>query len=91
VLCRSDSRGRTESIAANLDQLGVVVAARRLRPVHVDRYLAGASFAGIATLLVVNKLDLPRTRAICRLSNRCATSASPSCRSPRTRERASML
>jgi len=26
VLCRSDSRGLEESIAANLDQLGVVVA-----------------------------------------------------------------
>lgn len=60
VLCRSDSRGRTESIAANLDQLGVVVAARpACDPFIVDRYLAGASYAGIATLLVVNKLDLP--------------------------------
>jgi ribosome biogenesis GTPase len=60
VLCRSDSRGRSESIAANLDQLGVVVAARpACDPFIVDRYLAGASYAGIATLLVVNKQDLP--------------------------------
>ena len=60
VLCRSDSRGRAESIAANLDQLGVVVAPRpACDPFIVDRYLAGASYAGIATLLVVNKQDLP--------------------------------
>jgi ribosome biogenesis GTPase len=60
VLCRSDSRGRPESIAANLDQLGVVVAARpACDPFIVDRYLAGASYAGISTLLVVNKQDLP--------------------------------
>ena len=35
LLSRSDSRGLEESIAANLDQLGIVVAARAgLRPVH---------------------------------------------------------
>jgi ribosome biogenesis GTPase len=60
VLCRSDSRGRSESLAANLDQLGVVVAARpACDPFVVDRYLAGARYAGIETLLVVNKQDLP--------------------------------
>jgi ribosome biogenesis GTPase / thiamine phosphate phosphatase len=59
VLCRSDSRGRTESLAANLDQLGVVVAPRPpCDPFIVDRYLAGARFAGIDSLLVVNKHDL---------------------------------
>lgn len=59
VLCRSDSRGRSESLAANLDQLGVVIAPRpACDPFIVDRYLAGAAQAGIATLLVVNKQDL---------------------------------
>jgi ribosome biogenesis GTPase len=59
VLCRSDSRGRSESLAANLDQLGVVIAPRpSCDPFIVDRYLAGASQAGISTLLVVNKQDL---------------------------------
>lgn len=59
LLCRSDSRGRSESLAANLDQLGVVIAARpSCDPFIVDRYLAGATQAGIATLLVVNKQDL---------------------------------
>ncbi len=60
VLCRSDSRGRSESLAANLDQLGVVVAPRpACDPFIVDRYLAGARFGGIASLLIVNKQDLP--------------------------------
>jgi ribosome biogenesis GTPase len=60
VLRRSDSRGRSESLAANLDQLGVVVAPRpTCDPFVVDRYLAGARYAGIDALLVVNKQDLP--------------------------------
>ena len=60
VLCRSDSRGLDESIAANLDQLAIVVAPRPPSdPFIVDRYLAGAAYAGITALLVVNKQDLP--------------------------------
>jgi ribosome biogenesis GTPase len=60
VLCRSDSRGLEESIAANLDQLGVVVAPLPACDAFVvDRYVAGACLAGIAPLLIVNKLDLP--------------------------------
>ena len=59
VLLRSDSRGGEEPIAANLDQLGVVVAGRPVcDPFVVDRYIAGASYAGIAPLLIVNKCDL---------------------------------
>ena len=60
VLCRSDSRGLDESIAANLDQLAIVVAPRPPSdPFIVDRYLAGAAYAGITALLVVNKQDVP--------------------------------
>jgi ribosome biogenesis GTPase len=59
VLLRSDSRGGEEAIAANLDQLGVVVAGKpNCDPFVVDRYVAGASYAGIEALLVVNKRDL---------------------------------
>jgi ribosome biogenesis GTPase / thiamine phosphate phosphatase len=59
VLMRTDSRGLDESIAANLDQLGIVVAPRpSCDPFIVDRYLAGAGYAGIATLLILNKEDL---------------------------------
>jgi len=60
VLSRSDSRGLEESIAANLDQLGVVVAPEpACDPYIVDRYVAGACYAGIAPILIVNKQDLP--------------------------------
>jgi ribosome biogenesis GTPase len=60
VFARSDSRGRMEVLAANLDKLIVVVARRpACDPFIVDRYLAGARHAGIPALLVVNKHDLP--------------------------------
>jgi ribosome biogenesis GTPase len=60
VFCRSDSRGRVEALAANLDQLAVVVARQpACDPFIVDRYLAGARHAGIPAMLVVNKRDLP--------------------------------
>ncbi len=59
VLRRSDSRGLDESIVANLDQLAVVVAPKPASDPYVaDRYIAGASYAGIASLVVVNKQDL---------------------------------
>jgi ribosome biogenesis GTPase / thiamine phosphate phosphatase len=59
LLSRSDSRGLEESIAANLDQLGIVVAGvPACDPFIVDRYVAGACYAGIAPLLIVNKTDL---------------------------------
>jgi ribosome biogenesis GTPase len=60
LLSRSDSRGMEESIAANLDQLGIVVApVPTSDPYIVDRYAAGACYAGIQPLLIVNKMDLP--------------------------------
>jgi len=60
LLSRSDSRGLEESIAANLDQLGIVVAGvPACDPFIVDRYVAGACYAGISALLIVNKTDLP--------------------------------
>lgn len=59
VLLRTDSRGLDEAIAANLDQLGIVVAPRpACDPAIVDRYLAGAGYAGIDPLLILNKQDL---------------------------------
>jgi ribosome biogenesis GTPase len=59
VLQRTDSQGMDESVAANLDQLGVVVAPRpACDPFLIDRYLAGAAYAGIAPLLILNKEDL---------------------------------
>jgi ribosome biogenesis GTPase len=59
VLLRTDSRGGVEDIASNLDQLGIVVAPRpTCDPFIIDRYLAGAGYAGIDPLLILNKQDL---------------------------------
>ena len=60
LLARTDSRGRSESLAANLSLLGVLVAPNPPPdPFVVDRYLAGASYAGIAGAVIMNKCDLP--------------------------------
>lgn len=59
VLARSDSRGRPETLAANLDQL-VVTAAVLPEPDFfiVDRYLCAAELMGIEAAVVFNKTDL---------------------------------
>lgn len=60
LFARTDSRGRTEALAANLSLVIVIVA-----PVPetdwfiADRYLAGAALAGISGALIVNKSELP--------------------------------
>jgi ribosome biogenesis GTPase len=59
-LRRSSLRGRSETLAANLTQLAVVLA-----PVPepdlfmVDRYVCAAECAGLRALLILNKDDLP--------------------------------
>jgi ribosome biogenesis GTPase len=56
---RIDSRGRAEPVAANIDQLAVVVAPEPSPDWFlVDRYWAGARLKDIATVMVVNKSDL---------------------------------
>lgn len=60
VLLRSNARGRSEPIVANLTLAVVVVAAvPRPDPFMIDRYLCAAASAGLAAVLVVNKADLP--------------------------------
>jgi len=57
---RTDSRGRTEPLASNLTLLAVVMAAEpEPDPFMVDRYLAGAAYAGVRGAVIVNKADLP--------------------------------
>jgi ribosome biogenesis GTPase / thiamine phosphate phosphatase len=64
TFARTDSRGRTEPLAANLSLLAVIVAAEPAPdPYITDRYLAGAAFAGIDCIVVINKLELPSTAA----------------------------
>jgi ribosome biogenesis GTPase len=69
LFSRSDARGRTEPIAANLDQLAVVVAPLpACDPFIVDRYVCGARQAGIETLVVLNKQDLSQVDDLAVLS-----------------------
>jgi ribosome biogenesis GTPase len=60
LLSRTDSRGRTEHLAANLTLLAVVIAPEPYPDgFMIDRYLAGAAFAGVRGAVIVNKCDLP--------------------------------
>ena len=59
VLERLTSLGRRETIVANLTQVATVVATRPEPDWEVvDRYLAGAEWAGLAALVVFNKIEL---------------------------------
>jgi ribosome biogenesis GTPase len=56
---RIDARGRAEPVAANINQLAIVVAAEPAPDWFlVDRYWAGAVLKDLDGLLIVNKLDL---------------------------------
>ncbi len=59
---RIDLRGRAEPVAANIDRLAIVVAPEPAPDWFlVDRYWAGARLKDIASLLIVNKVDLGLT------------------------------
>jgi ribosome biogenesis GTPase len=59
-LRRSQLRGRSEPLAANLTQLAVVVAPLPAPDLFmIDRYLCAAECAGMTGLIVTNKSDLP--------------------------------
>ena len=61
LFARTDSRGRTEPLAANLTLLIVIIAPVPEPDLYIaDRYLAGAALAGMSGALVVNKSELPR-------------------------------
>jgi ribosome biogenesis GTPase len=56
---RTDSRGRVETLAANVSLLAVVFAPEPAPDLFiVDRYLAGAAYARVRTLVILNKSDL---------------------------------
>lgn len=64
LFARTDSRGRTEPLAANLTLLIVIIAPVPEPDLYIaDRYLAGAALAGIAGALIVNKSELPGAAA----------------------------
>jgi ribosome biogenesis GTPase len=64
-LRRSTLRGRSEPLAANLTQLGVVIAPVPAADLFLlDRYLCAAECAGLRGIIVVNKCDLPGAAAL---------------------------
>jgi ribosome biogenesis GTPase / thiamine phosphate phosphatase len=59
VIERIDSRGSAEPVAANIDQLAIVVAPQPAPDWFLaDRYWAGAQLKDLGALLIVNKMDL---------------------------------
>jgi ribosome biogenesis GTPase len=64
VLARLNTRGHSEVICANLDQLAIVIAAKP-RPdwSMMDRYIAAARFNQLDALIIHNKSDLPFTES----------------------------
>lgn len=65
LLYRSDAF-KSKAIAANVTQLAVVVAARPSFSMElVQRCVLAAEDQGIASLLILNKTDLPETPAAC--------------------------
>jgi ribosome biogenesis GTPase len=64
VLARPDYSGRIKPLAANIDEVLVVVAPRpEPSESMVDRYLAAVETMGVEALIVVNKADLLEDRA----------------------------
>jgi ribosome biogenesis GTPase len=60
ALYRSNTRGETEAVVANISRLFVVLAPKPTPDLFVvDRYVAAATSASIAATLVLNKRDLP--------------------------------
>lgn len=59
LLSRPDYGGRLKPVAANLDQVAVVIAvAPDFNEFLIDRYLVAIALIGVEPLIVVNKIDL---------------------------------
>ncbi len=62
LLARPDTRGKMKAIAANIDQLFLVLAPEpEAHSLLIDRYLVAAELAGITPVLLLNKADLFKT------------------------------
>ena len=71
TLVRPDRNGRIRAVAANIDQIVVVIASRpSFEYGMLDRYLAAAEIIGAPPAIVVNKLDLLDDESHDRLVNR---------------------
>jgi len=59
VITRTDNRGRTEPLAANVTLLAAMLAPEPSPDLYmIDRYLAGAAYAGVKGAVVINKTDI---------------------------------
>lgn len=59
ILSRPDNRGKARIIAANIDQILIVIAARpAFKEALIDRYLVAAELSGINPAIILNKTDL---------------------------------
>lgn len=58
-LCRPDNHGQLKPVAANIDRIFIVIAARPEPHANlIDRYLVASETVGIEPVLVLNKVDL---------------------------------
>jgi len=74
LLERPGFDGRPKAVAANLDQIVVVAAARPAPSLSlIDRYLVAAELSGIKPVVLLNKIDLLDSAALEALRARLAT------------------
>jgi ribosome biogenesis GTPase len=73
TLSRPDPNGRSRSVAANIDQVIVVIACKpSFEHGMLDRYLAAAELIGASPVIVVNKSDLLDADSRTKLQQRLA-------------------
>jgi ribosome biogenesis GTPase len=73
TLNRPDSQGRSRPVAANIDQIIVVIACKpSFEYGMLDRYLVAAELIGASPLIVVNKSDLLDADSRAKLAERLA-------------------
>ena len=73
TLVRPDRNKRPRAVAANLDQIVVVIATRpSFDAAMLDRYLVAAELIGAVPVIVANKLDLLDAQGAARIAQRLA-------------------
>lgn len=78
LLARTDSRGRSEVLVANINLLAVILTEEpEADPYIADRYLAGALLAGIKGMIIANKSDLPGSESFRALLDEYRSAAFP--------------
>ncbi|NIW99651.1 MAG: GTPase RsgA, partial [Phycisphaerae bacterium] len=71
LLTRPDTSGRIKPIAANIDQVAVIVAPRpALHESLIDRYLVTIENLSLKAIIVLNKVDVLGKNALSALQDR---------------------